>query len=79
MDGPVITTIPDLQDALQEAVALEFSTIPTYLSGWWTVQNPLTQAAAVLVRDILVVEMRHMAIAANTLIATGGARASGAP
>ena len=73
MDGPVITTIPDLQDALQEAVALEFSTIPTYLSGWWTVQNPLTQAAAALVRDILVVEMRHMAIAANTLIATGEA------
>jgi hypothetical protein len=71
MEGPVITTIDDLHTALQEAVALEFSTIPVYLSGWWTIDDPTTEAA-ILIQSVMIVEMRHMAVAANTLIATGG-------
>jgi hypothetical protein len=70
--GPVIASVDDLHAALQDAVALEFSTIPVYLSGWWTIDDVSTSAAT-LVQSVLVVEMRHMAVAANTLIATGGA------
>jgi hypothetical protein len=71
MEGQAITTMDDLHTALGEAVALEFSTIPVYLSGWWTIDDVTTEAAS-LIQSVMIVEMRHMAVAANTLIATGG-------
>jgi hypothetical protein len=71
MTEPAITNVPQLQTALQAAVALEFSTIPPYLCGWWTITDPSMEAAT-LIQSIVIVEMRHMAVAANTLIATGG-------
>lgn len=69
-EAPIVT-IDDLHHHLQEAVALEFSTIPPYLCGWWTITDPSMEAAG-LIQEVVIVEMRHMAVAANTLIATGG-------
>src|SRR5437763_412280 len=39
MDLPPITTIASLQEHLQAAIALEFSTIPVYLAGQWTIMD----------------------------------------
>jgi Ferritin-like len=66
-----ITTPADLQHHLQKAVQLELATIPPYLCGVWTITGPGSQAAA-LIRNVAIAEMRHMVIAANVLIATGG-------
>lgn len=71
MPGTVITTIPELQSALANAVALEYATIPVYLCGCWTIKDQNSQVAS-LIRDVAIAEMRHLAVAANTLIATGG-------
>jgi hypothetical protein len=71
MPGQVITTIPELQTALAEAIALEYATIPVYLSGWWTIKDSTMEAAS-LIHGVVIAEMRHMAVAANALIATGG-------
>ena len=68
---PPITTVPELHCHLQEAVELELSTIPPYLCATWTIADA-ADAAAVLIRNVAIAEMRHMVIAANVLIATGG-------
>src|SRR6266542_2654452 len=66
-----ITTIEQLHVAQQQAVALELSTIPPYLCACWTINDATNQVAG-LIQSVATVEMRHMAIAANALIATGG-------
>ncbi len=66
-----ITTPADLQAHLQKAVQLELATIPPYLCGVWTITDPGSLVAA-LIRNVAIAEMRHMVIAANVLIATGG-------
>src|SRR5690349_15979314 len=67
--GP-ITTLPDLQTHLQNAVRLEFATIPPYLCGQWTIKDQANPCAQ-LIKKIALAEMRHMTIVANCLIATG--------
>ncbi|WP_262706209.1 MULTISPECIES: ferritin-like protein [Streptomyces] len=37
-----ITTIQELKDHLQIALAVELATIPAYLSGWFTIRNRQT-------------------------------------
>lgn len=71
MNAPDPISQGDLKTALQKAMAIEFCTIPAYLSGYWTVRDPYNQAATVIQR-ILVMEMRHLAIASNVLTAVGG-------
>jgi Ferritin-like len=66
-----ITDPADLQRHLQKAVQLELATIPPYLCGAWTITDPGSQVAA-LIRNVAIAEMRHMVIAANVLVATGG-------
>lgn len=71
--NPPITTSQELKDHLQTALAVELATIPTYLSGWWTIRNRQKYGDALrILRSITVTEMRHLAIVANTLIAVGG-------
>lgn len=57
---------------LQSAIELEFSTIPVYLCGLWTIQSDPDSVVTQILTNIVVTEMRHLAIAANVMIATGG-------
>ncbi len=60
-----------LRAALQGAVALEFSTIPPYLTAMWSVRNNRSEVANTI-REVVQEEMLHMALACNMLTAIGG-------
>lgn len=66
-----ITTLADLQDALQTAMQLEFSTIPPYLCAQWSI-NSDPGGVADMIEGIVVQEMYHFALAGNMLTAIGG-------
>jgi hypothetical protein len=60
-----------LQQALQSAVELEFSTLPVYLSGMWSIQDQSGEVYD-LVRSVVLEEMLHMGLACNMLRGIGG-------
>jgi hypothetical protein len=60
-----------LKEALQDAIQLEFSTIPPYLCGMWSVKND-GDPVYDLIRGIVLEEMLHMGIACNLLVGVGG-------
>ncbi|OIK28503.1 hypothetical protein VT52_006890 [Streptomyces malaysiense] len=60
-----------LRSALQAAVEIEFSTIPPYLCGWWSIRNRKCDAAR-LIRRIVSDEMYHLGIVCNLLVGLGG-------
>ncbi len=60
-----------LEDALQNAIALEFSTIPPYLCAWWSIKDR-THPVAESIKTILLEEMKHMGLACNLLAGIGG-------
>jgi hypothetical protein len=66
-----IASLSDLQDALQTAMQLEFSTIPPYLCAQWSI-NADPSGVADMIGNIVVQEMYHFALAGNMLAATGG-------
>jgi hypothetical protein len=66
-----ITSLSDLQDALQTAMQLEFSTIPPYLCAQWSI-NTDPGGVGDMVKKIVVQEMYHFALAGNMLTAIGG-------
>jgi hypothetical protein len=66
-----ITTLADLQDALQTAMQLEFSTIPPYLCAQWSINSDPSHVAR-MIKGIVVQEMYHFALAGNMLTAIGG-------
>jgi hypothetical protein len=66
-----ITSLQDLQDALQTAMQLEFATIPPYLCAQWSIDNDPASVADVI-EGIVVQEMYHFALAGNMLSAIGG-------
>lgn len=66
-----IMSLPDLQDSLQTAMQLEFSTIPPYLCAQWSINNDPNQVTD-MIGDIVVQEMYHFALAGNMLTAIGG-------
>lgn len=66
-----ITTLADLQDALQTAMQLEFATIPPYLCAQWSIDNDPSDVAD-MIEGIVVQEMFHFALAGNMLTAIGG-------
>ncbi|UGY05701.1 ferritin-like domain-containing protein [Bradyrhizobium quebecense] len=66
-----ITTPADLQDALQIAMQLEFSTIPPYLCAQWSIDSDPSDVAG-MIEGIVVQEMYHFALAGNMLAAIGG-------
>jgi hypothetical protein len=70
-------TPQDLYPALQLAVRLELSTIPTYLCGLFTLKEAgagqINANLAEIIQSVVDEEMLHMCIAANTMIALGGA------
>ncbi|HVM05228.1 MAG TPA: ferritin-like protein [Acidimicrobiales bacterium] len=71
MTPPPIASLEKLHEALQAAVELELAIIPPYLCAWWTIRDGGSRPAH-LVAEVAVDEMRHLAVAANTLVATGG-------
>ena len=66
-------TPSELQCYLRSAVKLEHSTIPPYLTALFSLKPGINREIARLMRSIVVEEMLHMTIAANVLIAIGGA------
>ncbi|MGH3871881.1 MAG: ferritin-like domain-containing protein [Pseudonocardiaceae bacterium] len=60
-----------IKTSLQAAIALELSTIPPYLCGWWSIRQP-QQQAALLIRGIVLDEMFHLGLVCNMLSAIGG-------
>lgn len=68
-----IANTSDLQDALQLAMQLEFSTIPPYLCAQWSIDpNNDPSDVSDTIQAIVVQEMFHFALAGNMLTAIGG-------
>ena len=64
--------ITTLQEQLQTAVLLEFSTLPLYLTSMYSIVENCNVDAYQTIRDIVMQEMLHFVQAANILIAVGG-------
>jgi hypothetical protein len=62
----------DLYPWLQNAIELEHSTIPPYLTAMFSLKPGTNDEIARLIRSIVQEEMLHMAIVGNILIAIGG-------
>jgi hypothetical protein len=69
-----IQNLSDLTEALQNAIRLEHSTIPPYLTALATLSgnSPSVVYARQVLHDIVVEEMLHMTLACNLLNAIGG-------
>lgn len=68
------STLADLQAMLQQAIELEHSTIPPYLTANFTLFSTTGANAAIseIIGSVLGEEMLHMTIAGNVLNAIGG-------
>jgi hypothetical protein len=66
------TNADELGVYLQNAVELEHSTIPPYLTAMFSLRPGTNLQIAEHIREIVLEEMLHMTIAANILIAIGG-------
>ncbi|MET7432914.1 MULTISPECIES: ferritin-like protein [Streptomyces] len=58
---------------MQQAVLLELATLPPYLCGLWSIEDP-SQDEGVFhaIREIAFDEMSHLGLADNLLTTTGG-------
>jgi hypothetical protein len=66
------TSAQDLWVLLQNAIELEHSTIPPYITALFSLKPGTNQSISNLIRSVVIQEMQHMAIACNILIAIGG-------
>lgn len=60
-----------LQESLQAAIELEFSTLPVYLSGMWSIKDQTSEVYH-LIDSVVREEMLHMGLVCNMLTAIGG-------
>src|SRR5262245_21410657 len=69
-----LATADDVRNALQNAIQLEHSTIPPYLTALATLSGTSESVtyAQEVIRDVVVEEMLHMTLACNILNAIGG-------
>ena len=67
-----LETIDDLQVALANAIKLELSTIPPYLTALFSIKPGHNAVAATIIRGIVIEEMLHLSLACNLLNAVGG-------
>ena len=67
-----ICNLTNLQAQLQQAVQLEFYTIPLYLTALYSIKEGYNTRAYQTMRNVVMQEMLHMVQAANILIAIGG-------
>ena len=66
-----ISTVAELQEALLNAIQLEFATIPPYLCAQWSINNDPSNVNTTI-QDIVVQEMLHFGFGCNMYTATGG-------
>ncbi|WP_353572332.1 ferritin-like domain-containing protein [Candidatus Albibeggiatoa sp. nov. BB20] len=66
-----IATIEELREYLQNAVTLEFATIPPYLTAMYSMKDA-SSSAYQLTQSVALEEMFHVYQAANMLISIGG-------
>jgi Ferritin-like len=57
---------------LQDAIEIEHSTIPPYLTAWLTIMDGHNREAADIIKSVLLEEMLHLTLAANILNAVKG-------
>ena len=67
-----LCTLESLHKQLQQAVQLEFSTIPLYITSLYSIIQHHNQEAYTAIREVVMQEMLHFVQAANILIATSG-------
>ncbi|MDQ3279935.1 MAG: ferritin-like protein [Acidobacteriota bacterium] len=67
-----LDTVEDLRIALANAIRLEFSTIPPYLTALYSIKDGTNRDIAKNIRTIVIQEMLHLTLAANILSAVGG-------
>ena len=65
--------VDDLRTALANAIKLEFSTIPPYLTALYSIKEGTNAQIAGIIRGIVIEEMLHLSLAANILNAVEGA------
>ncbi len=61
-----------IQEMLQKAIELEWSTIPPYLVAYYSLKPESNREVASLIKSVFMEEMLHLVLAANALTATGG-------
>ena len=67
-----ICNLINLRTQLQQAVQLEFYTIPLYLTALYSIKEGYNTQAYQAIRNVVMQEMLHMVQAANILIAING-------
>ena len=67
-----LETVEDLHCALANAIALELSTIPPYLTALFSIKPGANAAAGAIIRSVVIEEMLHLSLAGNLLNAVGG-------
>ena len=67
-----ISSPSELQEALQTAMRLEFSTLPPYLCAEWSIGDSDPDNVGEMIHEIVLQEMFHFALAGNMLAAIGG-------
>ena len=70
--GSAPTSIEQARSMLQQAIDVEFGTIPPYLYAMFSIPPGKNAAAAQLIKSVLLQEMIHMCLACNILNAIGG-------
>lgn len=65
-------SIASVKKQLQQAIELEWTTIPVYLTSLYSIKYGRNAEIYELIRSVIVQEMLHMTQAANILIAMGG-------
>ena len=65
-------SLESLKQNLQDAVSLEFSTIPLYLTALYSIKDGYNQEVYNIIRSVVVQEMLHVLQVANILISIGG-------
>jgi rubrerythrin len=66
-----LTSVEALREHLQWAVSLELSTIPAYLCAYYSIKDPRSAAARIIL-GVALEEMLHLMLASNVLNAVGG-------
>ncbi|EWH09426.1 hypothetical protein DS2_12869 [Catenovulum agarivorans DS-2] len=61
-----------IQQDLQTAIELELSTLPPYLTAYFSIHPGTNVAAANAIRSVFMEEMLHLCLAGNTLVSIGG-------
>ena len=65
-------TLRGLRNQLQQALDLEFATIPLYLTSMYSIKEGYNREVYNIIRTVVLQEMLHLVQVANLLIAVGG-------